>query len=648
MGIRNKLGCTSGKKKKKAKIASHPDALPADIFQQAIIHHQAGRLTEAEAIYRHILSIEPDHPEALHSLGILAHQVGKNEIAVDLISRAIICRPDYADAHYNLGVSFKALGRLEEAVASFRRALALKPDDVEAHNNLGNTLYDLGKLDEAVTSFRHALELQPNFAEAQSNLGNTLKIMGKLEEAVACHRRALALNPDYYQAYNNLGNALKDQGVLDEAIASYRWAISLQPDYHKAHSNLLFCLNYLPDISQKEIYETSLQFEEQVAKRFAKQDLVYANSREINRRLKIGYVSSDFRTHSVAYFIEPVIRIHNRENVEVYCYANVKKPDDTTRRLQNEADHWRVIAGIPDIEVAERIRRDRIDILVDLEGHTGENRLLIFARKPAPVQVTWIGYPNTTGMAAMDYRFTDAIADPPGEADRLHSEELVRLAHGFLCYQPDASAPQVSPLPSLQQGHITFGSFNNLTKVNSVVIKVWAEIMHRIPGSRLILKDKTLADMDTQKRYLYLFASEGIADDRIEFHGMLPRKVEHLALYGKLDIGLDPFPYNGTTTTCEALWMGVPVVTLLGDRHAGRVGASIMHHAGLEELVAYSREEYKTLAVALAHDHHRLLEHRNNLRRKLQDSPLMDNKLFKETIEKAYQQMWIKWCVTVG
>jgi predicted O-linked N-acetylglucosamine transferase (SPINDLY family) len=767
---------------KKSKRTTGPAGVsnPQNLLRQALAFQQAGRLQQAEALYRQILSAEPTHPEALHHLGMLAHQVGKNEIAIELISKALNRRPDYVEAcynlgfvlltegrtdeavtiyqqlltlkpdyveahnnlgnayltlgkleeaadsfrqaltlrpnfieaHNNLGLALKAQGKLNEAIVSFRRALVLKPDFAEAHTNLGNTFLEQGKLGEAVTSLRQALTLKPDFteahyllgvtlmeqgkddeaaasfqrtlavtphhlealnhlgrifqeqdkpdealasfrqalalnpdsAEAHYNIGITLHEQGKLDEAVASYRRALILKPDYAKAYNNLGFTLRTQTKIDEAVACYQRALALKPDYARAHQNLLFCLNYLPQISQQEIYQQSLQWEAQVAKKLSSQAFLHFKSKDLLRKLRIGYVSADFKNHSVAYFIEPVLKAHDGENVEVYCYANVKNPDDRTQRLQAVSDHWHSIAGMQDVEAAERIREDRIDILVDLGGHTKDNRLLVFAYKPSPIQITWLGYPNTTGMRAIDYRFTDAIADPPGEADKYHSEKLIRLEHGFLCYQPEDSAPEVGPPPCLELGEVTFGSFNNLPKVTPEVVKVWAEILRQRPRSRLLLKSKILADLGVKGKYLRLFADQGIPADRLELLGWVPDKTNHLELYHRIDIGLDPFPYNGTTTTCEALWMGVPVVTLCGDRHAARVGASLMHHAGLEELVAPSEDEYITLAVTLAQDRQRLITLRGSQRRKMQESQLMDKKLFTATLEKAYRRMWRSWC----
>ena len=623
-------------------IALKPDSLEAHNNLGLVLKDQ-GRLEEAVACFRKTLALKPAYLEGIINLGITLHEQGKLEEAVACHHRATDLKPDFAEAHFYLGAALREQGRLEEASASFQKVLALQPNHIEALNSLGNTLLDQGRQEEAVTAYRRILSLKPNYTEVYSNLGNALKDQGKLEEAVACHQRAIALKPDYAEAHNNLGNALKDQGKLEEAVASLQRAVFLRPAYYKAHSNLLLCLNYLSRISQQVMYGQSVEWDKLVAGMLPP-GLVHANSKDPSRKLRVGYVSADFKKHSVAYFFEPLLRSHNREHVEVYCYANVKKTDETTGRLQAAADHWRSIVGSTDTKVAEWIREDRIDILVDLGGHTGENRLLVFAYKAAPIQVSWLGYPNTTGMRAMDYRFTDAIADPPGEADTLYREKLIRLEHGFLCYQPDDSAPPAGPPPCQEHDYVTFGSCNNLAKVTPEVVTVWASILRSIPASRLLIKAKPLADQETRNRYLQLFAENGVAAERLTLHGWLPAQKDHLELYRQIDVGLDPFPYNGTTTTCEAMWMGVPVITLCGDRHAARVGASIMHQVGLLELIAHTEQEYTDLAVSLAQDHQRLYDLRRNLRQRMQDSPLMDKTLFAGSVENAYLQMWRKWC----
>ena len=433
----------------------------------AIIHAQAMRTGDALSALRRYCELEPEDAVALAEFGELLRQRGLTEEALKILSRAIeiapnlvsawvnygtalqqakraddaamayekalALKPDLAEVHSNLGIALKEQGKLDEAVARYEQALACKPDFAEAHSNLGTVLKDQGKLDEAVACYRRALVLKPDFAEAHSNLGNALEDQGKLDEAVAAYRQAIGIKPDLAEAHSNLGNALKDQGKLDEAVAAYRQAIGIKPDYAEAHSNLLFSLNYGDKSTAYHLFAAHREWDERYGRQVSR-PTAYANVREAARRLKIGYVSPDFRAHSVAYFVEPLLKGHDRQAVEVFCYAEVKRPDTVTAHLQGLADHWLATVGLSDEELAERIRADGIDILVDLAGHTANNRLRVFARKPAPVQVTWLGYPNTTGLEAIDYRLVDAVTDPFGEADAWASETLVRLEGGFLCY----------------------------------------------------------------------------------------------------------------------------------------------------------------------------------------------------------------------
>jgi protein O-GlcNAc transferase len=458
------------------------EAAVADLFGAGVKHHQAGRLEEAETCYRQVLAAQPDHAGALHLFGVVAHQAGRHELAVDLIGRAIMrnstnpiyfsnlgcalrdlgrrdeaaaafeqairVKPDFAQAYLSLGVALKDQGKLDEAVAAYRRAHQIKPDLVEACFNLGNTLKGMCRLDEAVAAYRHAIRIQPSLLQAHCNLGNALCDQGKLDEAVAAFGQAIRIKPDYATAHSNLGAALFEQGKLDDAVAACREAIRLKPDFSDASSNLAFCLNNVDNISVGELFETHKEWNARHGRALPRPD-AHDNDRSVGRRLKIGYVSPDFRGHSVAYFLEPLLQSHDRNAVEVLCYAEVSWPDVATRRFEQLADHWTKTVGMSDEALAERIRCDGIDILVDLAGHTAKNRLPVFARKPAPVQVTWLGYPNTTGLKAMDYRLVDAVTDPEREADAFASETLVRLPGGFLCYGARNDAPVTATPPCL-------------------------------------------------------------------------------------------------------------------------------------------------------------------------------------------------------
>ncbi|MEL6765172.1 MAG: tetratricopeptide repeat protein, partial [Cyanobacteria bacterium J06607_6] len=482
-----------------------------------------------------------------------------------------------------------------------------------------------------------------NRPDSYVNLGTALRLQGQFSEAIAAYQQALRLNPNFAEAQNNLGNALKEQGKFSEAIAAYRQALQLNPSYVVAHSNLVFALNYSTDYAPAAIYREHQHWAASQAAALTRAMQPHDCDRDPDRRLRIGYVSGDFKSHSVAYFLEPLLAAHDHRQFEIIGYANNQKVDDTTRRLQQLADGWRHIAALNDEQAAALIRQDKVDVLVDLSGHTKGNRLRVFAQKPAPLQVTYLGYPNTTGLGTIDYRLTDAWADPEG-ADALHIEALVRLPHGFLCYQPWSESPDVSPSPALTAGHVTFGSFNNLAKVSPQVVAEWSAILAAVPDSRLIIKAKSLGDTGTQD-YLYgLFQQHKIARDRIDLLGRIPSQAEHLALYSRVDIALDTFPYNGTTTTCESLWMGVPVITLAGPTHASRVGVSLLAAVGLSDLIATSVADYRQRAIALAGNLDQLQQLRVTMRDRMQAAPLTNASVITQSIEMAYRTMWHRFC----
>jgi protein O-GlcNAc transferase len=598
-----------------------------------------GRPRDAEASCRRALALNADYPEAHCNLGVALTDQGRLDEAVVSLRRALDIRPDYVNALYNLGNILWRRGDLAEAIICYERALSLKPNFVEALNNLGAVLAELGRPADAVNAYRQALALKPDFAHAHNNLGNALMDQGLLDEAMASFARALAHKPDYTDVYSNVGLALTDQGRLDDAIASFEQALALKPDYTDAHSNLLMSQHYADSVSNAERLAAARRFNDSLKERTPARNFVNDPARA--RRLRIGYVSGDFREHPVGYFLARVLEAHDRAAVETFCYSNALKADAMTLRLQSAAGHWRGIAGMADADAAAMIIGDRIDILVDLAGHTGKNRLPLFALRPAPVQASWLGYYGTTGLDAMDYLLMDEAAVPLGE-ERDYSETVMRVPFGRFCYAPPDYAPALGDSPSLQKGFVTFGSFNNLTKMGPKVVALWADVLRAAPGSRLLLKWKSLDDSHVRQGVLATFEAAGIAAERLELRGFSPH-AEMLAQYNEIDVALDPFPFGGGLTSCEALWMGVPVVTLPSDRPASRQTAGFLGLVGLGDCIAASQQDYVACAVAMAGDRGRLSELRHMLRPRMAASPLCDGALFTPTLEAAYRQMWTQW-----
>ena len=547
-----------------------------------------GKLDDAIAFYRQAIGIDPNYAEAHNNLGVALKRQGKLAEAVVCYKQAIVLNPDYAEAHSNLGNALRAQDRLADAVISFERAITLKPDYAEAYSNLGNALQEQNKFADAVLSYERAIVLKPDYAEFHSNLGNALKGQGELADAVISYERAITLKPDYAEAHSNLGNALQEQGNHAGAATSYERALALKPDFAEVHNNLLMGLHYSPVYSNADILERARRFSSHCQGTSVATE--FANLPVPKRRLRIGYVSGDFGNHPVGYFLAGILPAHDRAAVEVFCYSNRAIDDDMTGRLRRSADRWRGIVGVSDADAALMIRRDGIDILVDLSGHTAKNRLLLFARRPAPVQVTWLGYFGTTGLTTMDYILADRFVAPE-DAAPYYTESIWRLPDSYLCFSPpDFNLPVLTP-PATRGSPITFGSFNNLAKTSPDTIALWARVLQRVAGSRLLLKTKSLADQSVQQRLLEQFAIHGIGSDRLVLEGAAPR-AELLGSYNRIDIALDPTPYGGGTTSAEASWMGVPVVTLRGKTWVGRVTESIISTIGLSECVASSPDEY--------------------------------------------------------
>ena len=615
-------------------------------MQLAVQHHEAGRLHEAEQLYRQILIHVPLHAPAIHHLGLIAHSVGRPDTAVDLIRKAISLRPNDAEPYNNLGNILREKGDLDGAVAACRRAVALKPDLAEGFSNLGAALKDKGLLDEAISDYRRAIALKPNYCEANHNLGIALNERGLLDEAVASYRRAIASRPGYTDAHNNLGVALKDSGQVDESIAAHRRAVALSPENHEAHSNLVLTLHYHPAYDARALSVELCKWSERHAKPLPRLAGPYQNGRDPDRRLKIGYFSPDFRDHVVGRNLLPILRGHDRERFEVFCYSNVQRPDNLTTQFRSLCDCWRSINDHSDQQVAELVRQDQIDILIDLALHSAHNRLLVFARKPAPVQVTWAGYPGTTGLEAIDYRLTDPYLDPPETDDAFYSEKSFRLPDSFWCYDPAVMTAGLElgsgagPLPAMTTGTVTFGCLNNFCKVNDQVLSLWARVLNAVAGSRLILM---VPQGSARRRVLDFLGQEGIDPGRVSFVAHCSMG-EYFRIYNQIDIALDTFPYNGHTTSLDAMWMGVPVVTLVGQTVVGRAGLSQLSNLRLTELIARTADEYVDIVVKLVSDLPKLAELRSTLRRRMLSSPLTDAVRFARNIEAAYREMWRIWC----
>lgn len=575
----------------------------------AVQHHQAGRLQPAELLYRQILAQQPNNPEALHLLGVIAFQFGKNDAALELIQKSLTLNPNQPQAHSNLGNVFRDQGNLPAAITAYLQALAFHPQSAQTHYNLGTAYYQTHQLDSALTHLR----------------------------------QAIALNPNYYQAHSMLANILKDTGRLTEAIAAYRQVIALDPTNARSHSNLLNALHFHPDYSAAHIHAETTRWHQQHA--LPLQPLIpsHTNDPSPHRRLRIGYVSPDFRDHVIGRNLLPIIIQHQAQHFEIFCYSQTPAPseDALTEKFRLAAPQWRNLSSLTDSQAAELIRHDQIDILVDLTLHLAQNRLLLFARKPAPLQITFAGYPGTTGLTAIDYRISDPYLDPPSLSGSCYSEKTLHLPHTFWCYDPlECHDLPVNPLPALTEKHLTFGCLNNFCKISPPTLRLWAKVLQAIPHSRLLL----LAPEGSHRQQTQDFlAQENLAPERLEFAPLQPRRA-YLELYHRIDLGLDTLPYNGHTTSLDSLWMGVPVITLVGSTVVGRAGLSQLTNLRLPELIAHTPDQFIQIACALAQDLPRLAHLRATLRAQMEQSPLMDAPTFTRHLETLYRQIWQQWC----
>ena len=608
-----------------------------------VLWHQR-KPAEAAAEFERALALKPGYAEAHNNLANALKDLGRTAEAVAHYEQALRLRPVYAEAHNNLGSALQSLGRLEEALAHYQQALRLRANYPEAHNNAGNARLRQGQLSEAIAHYEQALKLLPDYPEALNNLGGALVHQGRLTEAGECFERAIALKPDFAGALNNLGGALQSQGRLEEATASFERAVALNPSYEEAHRNLVYTQLYRPGVGLAEIRTAAERWNAIHIERFRAvwPDRRPAPPAATGRRPKLGFVSGDFRSHVVGRLMLPVLEALSRAGHEFACYANSVVDDALTARFRAAAALWRPIAGLSDGEASAQIRADGIEILIDLSGYTADNRLLVFARRPAPLQLTWLGYPATTGMAAMDYLLADHV-QVPEESDRHYREKIIRLPAGYHLYRPIDEAPEVGSSPAARNGFVTFGSFNGVQKLTAPAIEVWSRILHRLPAARLVLKAPGFNDPAVQRRYRALFAAQGIGAERLEVLGRTS-PAEHMRAMTETDIALDSLPYTGGATTVDTLWMGVPVITLAGETMAGRLSAGYLDAIGLSELTARSPDHYADLAVALASDPARLASLRSGLRPRMTASPLCDEGRFVRSFEAACTAIWSRHC----
>ncbi len=615
---------------------------------QAVFHVNLGQFyrdlqkqPEAIACFRRALQLTPDDFLAHNHLGRALMDNDQCDEAVAAFRLSVELNPRFAESQYHLGVLLHWQGRFAEAVVHLQQAVELAPNNLAAHNRLGNALADAGRMDEAVECHRRVVQMQPNLAAGYSELGNVLINRGNLAEGEACCRRAIELQPDLFEAHNNLGTSLSRQGRCDEAVACYRQTLALRPDVSVVHHHLLATLHYLPGLTPQELARAHREFDQRHAAPLQTTWRPHACVPDAERPLRLGFVSPDFCRHPVGYFLVRALENLDRGQCEVVCYSNRTRRDPLAARFHAAASLWRDVVGWSDDQTARHIRDDRIDILFDLSGHTHGNRLLTFARRPAPIQITWIGYEGATGLSAIDYLLADRHVAPIG-AEQPDCEKVLRLPDGYVCYDPPADAPDVGPLPAAKKGYVAFASFNNPAKINREVAAVWARILRRTPASRLSLKYAGLADEAVRRRFLDLFAAEGVDPQRLELTPPCSYD-EYLAGYNQVDIALDPFPFSGGATTCEALWMGVPVLTCPGPTFASRHGLSYLSNVGLTETIATGVDDYIERAVSLAGDLPRLAAIRAGLRDRMAASPLCDGKRFAENLMSLLRSVWRQW-----
>ncbi len=617
--------------------------------ENAAAHRNLGYLrleegNEAEAL-QHLTAALKVEPEVLQDQFTVAEALangGAHAEAIPHYQKSVAIKPDLALAHNHLAFSLSVCGRHDEAMRHYGEAIALDPNDYVSRNDYGLLLQKFARYEAAAEQLKKAIELNPEFAGGHLNLGNVNRDLGRFADARRCYQKAMELEPENADAHNNLGTVLKDQGRVAESTEHVRRAIELRPGFAEAHSNLLMNLQYMDDVGIDALYQAHQEWVSSQIQTDIRPLSDHRNAPDPERPLRIGYISPDFCTHPVGLFLQPVLECHDESKFFVICYDDLYRGDAVTERLKPLADEWRSVAGRDDQQVGEMIRSDAIDILVDLTGHTANNRMRLFARRPAPVQASWIGYLHSTGLPQMDYLIADAVAVPEDTRQQF-SETVVRLPHCFLCYGQPEGRPDASPPPSAECGFVTFGSYNNLAKLSDTTLRRWKRILDETADSRLLLKNSAFNDAETREEYLQKLGALEFDPGRVTLEGSSAHG-EYFSSYSRIDIALDPHPFSGGTISVDALWMGVPVVTLAGDRMASRTSASVLSCLGLDALVTDDDDAYVGAAVSLAADAGSLAGLRRDLRARFRQTALGEAKMFTANLEKAYRDMWREWC----
>jgi predicted O-linked N-acetylglucosamine transferase (SPINDLY family) len=627
-------------------VGIDPKDVPALNALGVVLSNQ-NRHGEARSYFEQALALDPDRDEALRNYAHSLYKLREFSRARSAFEKFLRTGCARSKDFINYGWTLQKLGLNEKAARIFQILIMEDPSNSEGWFALAFVAYELKKVVAAIALYTRTIAADPLRAPAYTNLVAIYLRHGNLDAGARTSRACLQACPGNTSTYINYAPILAGLGKTRDAVSAFQRALEADPQNYRCHSNLLFYQRYLGGIGNRELFDAHRVWNNKFGRRFESLRRPFANVADPRRRLRVGYVSSDFWSHSCAYFLRSAAFDYDRDGFEVTCYSNVDRPDGITERFRQSVDRWRDTNGLEPETLVEQIRADGIDILVDLNGHTARHFLLAFTAHPAPVQVTWLGYPGTTGLDAMDYRLSDRWLTPEGGPEPF-SERLYRMDRISHCYTAPDGTPEVAPLPAARNGYVTFGSFNTFAKLSDDAVVLWSAVLEAVPTARLALKSRSIGSPEARAHIFDRFRAQGTDLERILFLGGQEKQASHLAMYELVDIALDTTPYGGMTTSCEALWMGVPVVTLAGDRTSSRYGASVLEAVGLPHLIASSPEDFVAIARRAAADVGALAELRAGLRARMAASPLCDVAGFARALERAYRDLWSRWCASSG